>query len=172
MLDWAIYERISSVIILVNVSMNYSLPELISNLQTISISSSNAYYTYLKDKPLWRKSLMWSSQFLIKTKIAFVILYPSVSISLMTLKTSAYSATIEYILATERLNIKAMANNTSAVSIYLYLYLYIYLYIYIYLSIYIIYIYILYMYIPIYVSIYLSIYLSIYIICIYMYIYV
>ena len=115
--------------------MEFVCVKKISNLKTISISSSNAYYTYLKEKPLWRKSLMWSSQFLIKTKIAFVILYPSVSISLMTLKTSAYSATIEYILATERLNVKAMANNTSAVSIYLYLYLYIYLYIYIYLSV-------------------------------------
>ena len=56
-----------------------------------AISSSNAYCIYSKDKRFWRRSLILRFYFLIKIKIAFVILYSLVAIYLMTLKTSAYS---------------------------------------------------------------------------------
>ena len=69
-----------------------------------NISSSNSHYIYPKGKPLWRKSVMLRFQFLIKMKITFVILYSLVAISLVTLKTFAYS-TIEYILSTEKFNV-------------------------------------------------------------------
>ena len=80
---------ISSVTMLAIVSMNYAFAELISNLQIIS--PSDGHYIYLKDKPLSKKSVMLRFQFLIKMKIAFVILYSIVAINLLTLKTSAYS---------------------------------------------------------------------------------
>ena len=56
-----------------------------------AISSSNAHCIYSKDKRFWRKSVILRFYFLIKIKIAFVILYSLVAIYLMTLKTSAYS---------------------------------------------------------------------------------
>ena len=74
----------NSVIILVIVSMNYAFAVLISNLRTIS--SSNAHYIYLKEKPLWRKCVILRFQFLIKVKTAFIILYSLVALNLMTLR--------------------------------------------------------------------------------------
>ena len=68
--------------------LNHEFAELISNLETLSFF--NAHYIYPKDKHLWRKPMMLRFQFLIKMKIAFVILYFLVAIK-MTLKTFAYS---------------------------------------------------------------------------------
>ena len=107
-MDWAIYVLISSVIILVTVMINYAFAKLILNLRTIS--SFNAHYIYPKDKPLWRKSVMLRLQFLIKMKITFVILFGSDKLSDFK-NVCILSATIEYILSTERFNFPFWRNH-------------------------------------------------------------
>ena len=119
--------------------MNYAFVELISNMRTIS--SSNAYYIYPEDKHLWRKSMMWRSQFLVKMKIENCVFYtlPFGIDKLNDVKNLCIlTATIEYTLSTEKF-----------ICIYIYVYIYIYIYIYVYI----------YIYTHIYIHIYMYVYI-------------